>query len=116
MSTIRAEGLDDVVRALTNESVLAKARGAVAVGRTAKYVQETAKTLAPVGPGDPVHLADTIETDISGTRAVIGPTARWGKFVEEGTYKDAPQPYMAPALDAHEDDLGRELLDIVGNL
>lgn len=35
-------------------------------------------------------------------RAEIGPTVNYGRYVEEGTYKMAAQPYLFPAADRHE--------------
>lgn len=74
------------------------------VSKTALDVERDAKTLAPVRTG---NLRNSIGTDSSGsnayvTRRTIGPTANYGLFVELGTSRMAPRPFMKPALDRHE--------------
>lgn len=62
-----------------------------------------ARRNAPRRSGD---LADSIEGTIYGDgrssaiTAVVGPTERYGLFQERGTSHNAPQPFLAPALDA----------------
>lgn len=53
------------------------------------------------------NLRNSISTDFIGSnrdvaQAEIGPEANYGWFVEGGTEKQAPQPYMGPAFDAVE--------------
>lgn len=113
-NVIRMEGLDELRQSLTKETVLAKTRVAGAVAKTAKKIEATARDLAPVGPtGD---LKSSIHTTVTGERAEVGPTVRYARFVEFGTYKDAPQPYMWPAADKHEPELMGEIEKVVGNL
>lgn len=69
-----------------------------AVAKTAHDIEATAKQLAPVDTG---NLRNSISADIHGLTAEIGPTASYGMFVEEGTSRMAPQPYMGPAFDRH---------------
>lgn len=61
---------------------------------------------APRGSGDPPHLADNIAMEpgpvLKHTASVdIGPTVDvfWGRYVEQGTSKMSPQPFMRPAVD-----------------
>nr|DAF00001.1 MAG TPA: putative tail component [Caudoviricetes sp.] len=71
------------------------------VAKAAFDVEARAKSLAPVDTG---ALRNSIGTDLGGDRlsAVIGPTAAYGIYLELGTRRMAPQPYMGPALDAVE--------------
>lgn len=72
------------------------------VRRTALAVEADAKALAPVDTG---NLRNSISTSIAGDgrsssiSAEIGPTAEYGAFVEYGTSRMGPQPYMGPAFD-----------------
>lgn len=81
------------------------AAAAVVVRRTAAAIEATAKTLAPVDTG---YLRGSIGSDITGDgrhgrmTAVIGPTANYGAYVEFGTSRAGPQPYMIPAAAHHE--------------
>ena len=69
------------------------------VTKSAHDVESVAKTVAPVDTG---NLRNSIGTDITGggLSAEIGPTAHYGVYVEFGTRRMAPQPYMGPGLDA----------------
>ena len=117
-STIRIEGLDDLVAGLRKEGALAKARGDAATAKVAERVRTTGQELAPKGsrPHEGEDLAPSIRTDRRGSRFEVGPTARHGGFMEYGTYKDAPQPYMGPAVNKHEPELEQELSRLVGDL
>jgi HK97 gp10 family phage protein len=110
---MRVEGLDDLVAGLMAEGLLAEARAAEAVATTAQKVEDTAREIVAVRTG---ATRDSIQTTQSGASAEIGPTTPWATFVEFGTYKDAPQPFMGPAGDRHEDDLAEELERLVGEL
>lgn len=75
-----------------------------AVRKTAFDIEADAKVLAPVDTGT---LENSISTTITGDGrtgsidAEIGPTAEYGSFVEYGTSRMGPQPYMAPAAERH---------------
>jgi HK97 gp10 family phage protein len=77
-------------------------------------VEDTGKAFAPVREGT---LRDSISSETSAGDGMVqgeaGPTARHGRFVEWGTYKDAPQAFMGPALDRHSHELD-ELLGSAG--
>lgn len=78
-------------------------RARLVVAKTAHDVEATAKELAPVDTG---YLMNSIGTDITGnaasSRAIIGPTAEYAPFLEHGTSRMAPQPFMEPAITQHE--------------
>ena len=116
--TIRMEGLTDLMAGLEKEWAQVEARGEEAVKSTAKKIEATSKEMAPKGdrPHSGPKIIDSIRTDGKGTFREVGPTARHGRFMEFGTFKDAPQPYMGPAADRHEADLVKELERLVGNL
>lgn len=71
------------------------------VRKAAERVKSSAQAKAPKLTG---KLAGSIGVDLygdgrsSGLTAVIGPTASYGLFVENGTSKMAAEPYMGPAF------------------
>ena len=73
-----------------------------AVQKTAHDIEATAKAAAPVDTG---ALRNSISTEVTGgtgdVTAVVGPTVEYGGYVELGTSRMGPQPYLAPAFDQH---------------
>lgn len=105
-----ADGTDfSAIRELAGD--IRKSRGQVGaqsakvIRKLAADIEATAKTLAPVDTG---NLKNSIGADITGDgrsgtmTAEIGPTAAYGIFVEYGTFKMSPQPFMNPAADKYE--------------
>lgn len=80
-------------------------RAQLVVRKTALDIERTAKNMVPVDTGNlkgSIGHSDLRTVGRSGSMAVeIGPTANYGEFVELGTSRMAPQPYMGPAADAH---------------
>lgn len=71
------------------------------VRATSFRIEGDAKIFAPVDTG---HLEGSIGVDVIGPmEAVIGPAANYGGFVELGTSRMAPQPYLGPATERHRD-------------
>jgi HK97 gp10 family phage protein len=81
-----------------------------AVQRTAEAVHRDAKLTVPVDTG---NLRSSITRDVertpTGAAAEVGPTAEYGGFVEYGTSRMGPQPYMGPAFTAHAHELAEAL-------
>lgn len=50
-----------------------------------------------------------VSLDLAGVSAEIGPAAFYGQFVELGTSKMAPRPFMGPAFDETEPEFMAEL-------
>ena len=75
-------------------------RAQLAVRKTAADIEASGKRNSPVDTG---HLRGSISTTISngGLSAEIGPTASYGAYVEFGTRRMRPQPFMRPAADQH---------------
>jgi HK97 gp10 family phage protein len=55
-----------------------------------------AQTIVPVDTG---NLKSSIGVDFEGLGFEAGPTAGYGHYVEFGTSRMSPQPYMRPAFD-----------------
>lgn len=83
---------------LGKSSFKATGLASAVIAKTAHDIEATAKTLAPVDTG---NLRNSITADIKPLSAEIGPTAAYGMFVEEGTSRMGPQPYMNPAFYQH---------------
>lgn len=85
-----------------------------AVRKTALDVSATAKSIAPVDTG---NLKNSIGMTVTSTAdeitAEVGPTAHYGVFLEYGTSRMAPQPYLGPAFDKHISQLEDALQVIV---
>ena len=82
------------------------ARAAKAIRSGTSRVHRDARAAAPVDSGE---LRDSIDARIFGdgrrgsVTGVVGAAARHSLFVEFGTSKMAPQPYLGPALAANAD-------------
>lgn len=80
-------------------------RAQAVVRKTAVDIESTAKQIAPVDTGNlkgSIGHSDLRTVGRSGSLSVeIGPTASYGVFVELGTSRMAPQPFMGPAADRH---------------
>lgn len=79
----------------SGERALKRAR--LVVIKSTAEVKRGGMMRAPVDTG---NLRSSISGTSVGLIGEIGPTADYGKYVEEGTSRMAPQPYMRPALDA----------------
>lgn len=100
-----AAQLRQVERQLDLSGRAARAKTQAAVHKAAFSVERGAKLRAPVDTG---NLRNSINTSMSGTgigsdiEAEVGPEANYGGFIELGTWKMAPQPYLGPAFDEVE--------------
>lgn len=74
----------------------AEALAETVVAKSALDLVAEAKYDAPVDTG---FLMGSIGADINGLEAEVGPTAHYGIYLELGTSRMAPQPYLFPALD-----------------
>lgn len=84
---------------------------ATALRKHVHDVQGDAKHGAPVDTG---NLRSSISVDIApdGLSAEVGPEAEYGGYVEQGTYKMAPQPYLVPAAERRNDALMTALAEV----
>lgn len=114
-SELRALKLD-----LDRESPRVGAEAAKVLRAAAARVKRKAAVAAPAKSGT---LRRSIGVDFYGSgsstrhmSAVIGPTAYYGRFVENGTVRQPPHPFMQPALDAEAPALVAALSAIVGKV
>lgn len=97
------------------EGALAKAK--LAVQKTSADIAKSAAQAAPVDTG---NLRNSIGSDLVDTGgavwADIGPTANYGKYVEYGTSRMAPQPYLVPAFEQHTNGFSKAIESIGGSI
>jgi len=105
---ISVSGLSELMGGLAKAAAITPL-AVVAVKASGEMIADAARGNAPVLTG---ALRDSIEVDASGLSVVVGPTVDYAPFVEFGTWKDAPQPFMGPAADAGTDGLASKLLQI----
>lgn len=88
-----------------------KALAAVVVAKSAHDIEAKAKAKAPVDTG---NLKNSITTDIAedGMSAEVGPTASYASYVELGTARQAPQPYLIPAAEEVVPQFEKAILEI----
>ena len=86
-----------------------------AIRKAALDIEAHAKVKAPVDTG---ALRGSISTTIANTglAAEVGPTVHYGLYLEFGTARMAPQPYMGPASDIVEPSLIEALAQIGVNI
>lgn len=90
-----------------------KARLSRALRKTALDIEGDAKIFVPVDTG---ALKNSIGSDIDDFHAEIGPTMDYASYVEEGTSRMSPQPYMRPAAERRIPGLRRAVSDIGGDI
>ncbi len=100
----------DLGKAASTDTIR-KAR--LAVQKAAADIERIAQLKAPVDTGT---LRNSIGSDIRGLTAEIGPTANYGIYLEYGTYRMRPQPYLGPATDAVEPGFVKAMEQIGGNI
>ena len=109
-----AGGVKELSERLSTAAARVGAKAANAVRAGAAQISRDAAAAAPRRSG---ALAESIQTTFSGSgssgtmSATITPTARHAPFVEFGTYKDRPQPFLFPAFERHSEDVLREIAD-----
>lgn len=83
-------------------------RARQAVAKSIHDIEATVEELFATGqaPVDTGVLMGSVSSELLGNANTaigrVGPTANYGGYVEFGTHKMRPRPYMGPATDAHE--------------
>jgi HK97 gp10 family phage protein len=106
-------GLTELLAGFLGEIATVDGHASDSLDETGEAIKTTARALVPKLTG---ATAASIEVTGSGKTREVGPTTPWAPFVEYGTWKDAPQPFMGPAAEEHEADLAKFLEDRVGEL
>ncbi len=83
-----------------------------AVRESGKAVADTARGLAPKRSGRMARsITSKVTTRATDVTAEVGPTAFYGHFVEHGTSRMAPRPFLGPALDTESDAAAQRIAD-----
>jgi HK97 gp10 family phage protein len=91
--------VDALAAQLAAAGAKAKAESSTALTKVGGELRDAARGDAPVRTGD---LAGSITMTGGGNWRRVSTGVRYARFVEWGTYKDAPQPFMMPnAARAH---------------
>lgn len=108
--------IEQLAADLVAAAVSAQVKAVLVVAQTARALETIAQRRAPRVTGD---LARSITTTVNpfDVSAEVGPEEYYGYFVEYGTSKMGPQPFMGPAADevapdfaAAMEELGADLL------
>lgn len=103
--TIKSEGVAQLVESFALDGKESPRKAEQAVRKAALEIERSAKRRAPVDTG---FLRSSISTGFEGEvlrggfMAEVGPGARYGIFVELGTHRAAPHPFLGPAFDKVE--------------
>lgn len=92
---------------------------AVAVKKTTRDIQATAKQLSPVDTGfnrSAIVTSDLRSTSASSPEAEVKATSAYAEYLELGTSRMAAQPFMGPAADQHEGAFLDAMQQITGRL
>ena len=107
------QGLNTVIVSLAKASVDVKRGAADRMEKVLTNIDQTAASLAPRDTGATAESIDHEVTQGFGSvTGESGPHTRQAPFMEWGTYKDAPQAFMGPALDRHSHELEEGLADL----
>lgn len=91
----------------------------VAVRKTAKDIQATAKQLSPVDTGfnrSAIVTSDLRSATVNSPEAEVKATSEYAAYLELGTSRMAAQPFMGPAADQHEPAFLDAMQQITGRL
>lgn len=111
-------GAEELARDMTNAGLVAGVKANRWVEKSAEKIAKQARENAPKNRP---QLASSITSEMVGPlSAVVGPENRlgggYGHIVEKGYTRQAPQPYLGPALDQLENELVRDAADVVRGL
>lgn len=102
---------------LTRAAAEAQTRSRTVMRKVAYDIQADAQRAAPVDTG---FLRSSIGVTFQGnqyvTRFTVAPTADYAGYVEFGTSRMPPRPYMQPALDRNLPRLQVALAAVLGNV
>lgn len=117
--TIDADGLENLLKKLPNETAKKVTRLAVSAG--ARAIRDEAKKLAPYDPKrrKGTHLRDAIVSRrVKNTNdlfdiGVLGNKAPHGHLLEYGTVNMSPKPFLRPAADNAQEEVAKKIIKVL---
>lgn len=98
--SIHTDGVGDFLQAAATLELAAgglAVKASAIVAKTAADIVRDAQSIVVVDTG---YLKNSIGFDMpTPFEANIGPTASYGRYIEEGTSRMGPRPYMRPAFE-----------------
>lgn len=101
---------------LSAAALSVRGKAAVAIRKAAYDVQAGGQMLAPVDTGATRNSIGVDFDTSGGLTADIGPTTAYAPYLEFGTGRMSPRPFMGPAADAVLPSLEAALSQIGGNI
>ena len=108
-------GADLTADGFTRAGITAQLRAGRVIGEMAGKVYQTQRQLVPKRSRK-THDSIDVEITDHGLTAIIGPTWFVGRFLEDGTVKMAPRPFVGPSADLHAPELEARLNDVAGDI
>lgn len=99
------------VRSLEDYEARIKPKLQQALEKCVFSVEADAKVNCPVDTG---RLRMSITSDVGDLEGSVGTNVDYAPYVEYGTYKQAPRPYLRPAFDKNIATLESDLKKILG--
>lgn len=93
-----ATGLNRLEIDLMRAGHITAVRAATVIRKTGMDVVRDAQLMCPVDTGN-LRSSIGVDYDNDGLGFEAGPTASYGRYVEEGTSRMAPHAYLGPAFD-----------------
>lgn len=100
------EGLDKLLKKLDNIEPLVEKAVEKGLEKSGTLIEADAKTYVPVDTG---ALKESIYHKVEDNTLEVGATMPYAIFVEFGTYKQRPQPYLTPAIEGNR----QKMVDII---
>lgn len=102
------------VRADISQAGTLRLTGGVGRNRRGRFTRLTVYNFTHSAPGNPPykqkgHLRRSIAWELVGLRARVGTNLRYGRYLETGTRRMKPRPYLTRNLRVHRDTLARLL-------
>lgn len=114
MAGVSLDGLGQVISiavTLTVAGPVLERRVRQVIVKGAADIETAGKVGCPVDTG---NLRSSITQTVAGLAAEVGPEASYGGYVELGTSRAGPQPFMGPAFDQVAPAVSAALADVAG--
>jgi HK97 gp10 family phage protein len=104
VATVWFEGIEELTKLsvdLATSAPKARLMAKMALNKTAADIQREAMATVPVDTGTLKNSISRTTATVVNLEVEIGPTANYGTYIEYGTSRMDPQPFMGPAFDKY---------------